>query len=80
MTLKLTSLGILLAASTTLAFAMGGADANGDGVLAMDEVKTAAPEVSEDMFNTADADNDGVLGEGEIADAIASGLLPDLGG
>lgn len=80
MTLKLTSLAALFAASTTLAFAMGGADANDDGVLTMDEVKAAAPEVSEDMFNTADADNDGVLGEGEIADAIASGLLPNLDG
>ena len=76
---KLFALGALLA-TTTSTFAMSGADANGDGVLTLDEVKAAAPEVSEDMFNTADADNDGVLREGEIADAVASGLLPQLDG
>ncbi|MEM9579925.1 MAG: hypothetical protein AAF891_04500 [Pseudomonadota bacterium] len=79
MTRKLTALGAILA-TTTMAFAMTGADANGDGVLTWEEVQAAAPDVSQDMFNTADADNDGVLGEGEVADAIASGLLPQLDG
>lgn len=64
----------LVAASS--AVAMGDADANADGVLTLDEVKAAYPDVSEDQFMEADANDDGLLTAGEVSDAIAAGILP----
>ena len=73
---------LTLAAVTfaTASFAMSDADANGDKLLTMDEVKAAYPEVSEDQFMQADADSDGVLSEQELSDATQAGVLPNLGG
>lgn len=73
---------LTLAALTfaTASFAMSDADANGDKLLTMDEVKAAYPEISEDQFMQAYADSDGVLSEQELSDATQAGVLPNLGG
>lgn len=73
------ALAILFGAAT-IAQAMDPIDADGDGVLNMDEVKAASPDVSEDMFNEADTDNDGVLSVQELSAAISTGVMPKLGG
>ncbi|MGB7317488.1 MAG: EF-hand domain-containing protein [Planktotalea sp.] len=59
-------------------FAMSDADANGDKMLTLDEMKSAYPEISEDQFMQADADSDGILSEQELANAVESGVLPQL--
>ncbi len=41
-------------------------DANADGLLSLEEVQGAAPEVTEDQFNTYDADVDGFLNQEEF--------------
>lgn len=63
----------------TASFAMSDADANGDKLLTMDEMKAAYPEINEDQFTQADADNDGALSEQELSDATQAGILPKLG-
>lgn len=63
----------------TASFAMSDADANGDKLLTIDEVKAAYPEISEDQFSEADIDKDGALSETELADAVAAGVLPKIG-
>lgn len=73
------TLTIAVLSLSTAAFAMSDADANGDKMLTLDEMKAAYPEISEDQFMQADADSDGVLSEQELSDATQAGVLPKLG-
>lgn len=52
------------------------ADANQDGMLSWEEVATAWPEISSDMFGTMDADADGQLNEDEVTAAMEAGTIP----
>ncbi len=63
----------------TAGFAMSDADANGDKMLTLDEMKASYPEISEDQFMQADADSDGALSAQELTDATQAGVLPKLG-
>ena len=61
------------------ALAMGQAataDTNGDGMLSVEEVLAAYPEVSTDTFMEADTDGDGLLSAEELAAAQEAGLMP----
>ncbi|MEL7100884.1 MAG: hypothetical protein AAGM84_18815 [Pseudomonadota bacterium] len=62
------------------AFAMGAGagdvDANGDGVLTIDEVQAVYPEVSTDAFTAMDLDASGTLDESEVAAAQEAGMMP----
>lgn len=77
------NLTLTLIAAATLsipALAMGqGApelDVNGDGVLTIDEVQAAYPEVTTDGFTTMDLNADGALDADEILAAQEAGLMP----
>lgn len=63
-----------------LALAMTGAsaeyDANGDGVLTIDEVQAVFPDLSVETFTAMDLNADGALDEQEIAAAQEAGVMP----
>ncbi|WP_298835495.1 hypothetical protein [uncultured Roseobacter sp.] len=52
------------------------ADANGDGVLTIDEVQAVMPDITADAFNTMDLNADGALDAAEIQAAQEAGLMP----
>lgn len=52
-------------------------DADADGLLSLEEVQGAAPEVTEDEFNTYDADVDGFLNEDEFTAWAGSAETPE---
>lgn len=56
--------------------AASAADANGDGVLTIDEVQAVMPEVTAEAFNEMDANADGALDEAEVQSAQEAGLMP----
>lgn len=59
------------------AFAQDAADADGDGMITMEELTAAYPDVAtEDLFTTLDVDGSGALDATELAAAQESGLLP----
>lgn len=63
-----------------LAAAQSEADANGDGVLTIEEVQAVVPEVDTDTFSVMDANGDGALDQDEVAIAQEAGLLPPSNG
>lgn len=74
MTLKpLAVLALILPAS---AFAAADIDANGDGLLTLDEVQSVFPEISTESFSAMDLNADGALDESEWVAAQEAGLLP----
>ncbi len=60
--------------------AQSSADANGDGVLTIEEVQAVMPEVDTDKFAAMDANGDGALDADEITVAQEAGLLPPTNG
>lgn len=75
---------VLLAAVTAVfpAFAQAQtvADANGDGVLTLEELQAVFPEVGADSFADMDANSDGMLDQDEIAAAQEAGKIPPSNG
>ncbi|MEL7154465.1 MAG: hypothetical protein AAFN51_11875 [Pseudomonadota bacterium] len=73
-------LTLMVAAISIPALAMGqGAsemDVNGDGVLTIDEVQAAFPDVTSDGFTAMDLNADGALDADEVAAAQEAGLMP----
>ena len=55
-------------------------DANGDGLLTIDEVQAAYPDVTAESFAEMDLNADGALEEDEIAAAEEAGLMPGSDG
>jgi len=51
-------------------------DTNGDGILTLDEVNAAFPEIKAEEFSTMDVNADGVLDNDEVAAAQDAGLMP----
>jgi hypothetical protein len=72
-TQAVSALAVLLAGA---AWAATDADANGDGVLTIDEVQAAMPDVSAETFNAMDLNADGTLDAAEIEAAKQAGLMP----
>jgi len=58
------------------AFAASHVDANGDGVLTLEEVNAVFPEITGDTFAAMDVNGDGGLDSSEVAAAQDAGLLP----
>ncbi|WP_083445164.1 hypothetical protein [Ruegeria sp. 6PALISEP08] len=75
-------IGMSIAAMTLpgMVLAQSTADANGDGVLTIEEVQAVVPSVDADTFSTMDANGDGALDADEIAVAQEAGLLPPNNG
>lgn len=66
----------MIAGLAAAAWAATEVDANGDGVLTLDEVNAAFPDIQADAFSTMDVNADGVLDSTEVAAAQEAGLLP----
>lgn len=52
------------------------ADADGDGVLSVEEFVAIYPELPEGTFALVDADETGTVSEGEMSDALSAGVIP----
>lgn len=66
-----------MSALATTAFAnMSAFDANGDGLLTMEEVQAAYPEITAEQFSEVDANGDGAVDDAEMIAAQDSGLMP----
>ncbi|MEP4195715.1 MAG: hypothetical protein ABJL99_08790 [Aliishimia sp.] len=65
---------------STSAYAMSetasAVDANGDGVLTIDEVQAVYPDVSSDGFSAMDLNADGALDSSEVTAAEEAGVMP----
>ncbi len=70
------ALGVLLAATPALFAQDAGPDADGDGLVTMEEFTAAYPDLTEDTFLVADANADGALDADEMAAAAEAGILP----
>ncbi len=78
MTRKMKTITLIAAALTAApALAMTELDANGDGVLTINELQAVYPEMTEDQFLQADGDADGLITEEELATARETGLIPE---
>ncbi|MEO9653119.1 MAG: hypothetical protein ABJ360_27680 [Roseobacter sp.] len=76
MTRTFTVVGLIAVLLAPAAMAATGADANGDGVLTIDEVQAVMPDITADAFNTMDLNADGALDSAEIEAAQDAGLMP----
>lgn len=70
---------LITAGLATASIAATQVDANGDGLLTLDEVNTAFPDIKAEAFSTMDVNADGVLDTSEVAAAQEAGLLPQQG-
>jgi hypothetical protein len=70
----------LLALALPVAAVAMAADSNGDGVLTLDEVQAAMPEITIEAFSAMDVNADGLLDADEVAAAQAAGLMPPTEG
>lgn len=73
---KFSTLTLIALTAPALAMAQLSADANGDGVLTLDEVQIALPTASTDDFTAMDLNADGALDAEEVTSAQEAGLLP----
>lgn len=74
----------LLTALTALGLAQGAfastdMDADGDGVVTLEEAQAAHPDLTEAQFAAMDANGDGGLDADELSAARDAGQLPDQG-
>lgn len=60
---------------TAPAFAQTDLDADGDGIVTLEEVQAVNPDITAEDFATMDTDGDGSLDADEVAAAQAAGLL-----
>ena len=51
-------------------------DANGDGVLTIDEVQAVYPEITAEAFTAMDVNADGALDDDEVVAAQEAGMMP----
>lgn len=80
MTKTTTLLTLLAMAIAGTAWAASPADTDGDGMLTLDEVQAAFPEIDADSFTVMDANADGMLDEAEVLAAQEAGLMPKTEG
>ncbi|WP_432448123.1 hypothetical protein [Aliiroseovarius marinus] len=66
---------VLVLAASSAAFA-DGLDADGDGVVTIDEMVSMYADVTPEAFSTADTNDDGTLDADELAAAQEAGLIP----
>lgn len=63
-------------ALTAPAWAQTDLDANADGMVTLDEVQAANPDITAEDFSAMDTDSDGVLSPEEVGAAQEAGQLP----
>lgn len=66
----------VLAGAVSAVSAATEADANGDGVLTLDEVQAVMPDVTVETFSAMDLNDDGALDAAEVQAAQEAGLMP----
>ena len=74
--MKTTLTAILAVVLPAMAFAADQADSNGDGILTIDEVQAAYPEITAETFTAMDVNADGALDADEVVAAQEAGLMP----
>ncbi|MGI3184882.1 EF-hand domain-containing protein [Nioella aestuarii] len=52
-------------------------DADGDGLVTLEELQASIPEATEELFMTMDIDDSGALDLAEVTRGIDMGLLPE---
>lgn len=67
---------VIFLAGTTATFAQGTLDADGDGMVSMEELQAVYPDFTAEQFAEIDTDASGMLDETEVAVAIESGIIP----
>ncbi|MFX0547357.1 EF-hand domain-containing protein [Roseovarius sp. S1116L3] len=74
---KYIALALGMSAMATTAFAdMSAMDTNADGMLTMDEVQAAYPDMTAEQFSEIDSNGDGAVDDAELTAAKDAGLLP----
>ncbi|MFV0515754.1 MAG: hypothetical protein ACK5MY_19250 [Jhaorihella sp.] len=58
------------------AWAANNIDANGDGMISLEEVQAVYPEITAETFSAMDVDQSGALDADEAAAAMDAGLMP----
>lgn len=76
--LKLAPIAFGVVLTATAAVLAQDLDADGDGMVSMDEFAAAYPDLGEDAFTAADANADGMLDADEIAAATEAGVIPAM--
>lgn len=72
---KILMTAVATLALTAPAWAQADLDANGDGVVTLDEVQAVNPDVTAEDFSEMDTDSDGVLSPEEVSAAEEAGQL-----
>ncbi|MEO3414809.1 EF-hand domain-containing protein [Roseovarius sp. CAU 1744] len=72
----LIGLGVLANAAIAMGERAIEVDANGDGVMTVDEVQAVYPDITAEIFAEVDTNNDGVLDDAEMISGIENGLVP----
>ncbi|MFX0540415.1 EF-hand domain-containing protein [Roseovarius sp. S4756] len=74
---KYIALALGMGAMATTAFAeMSAMDTNADGMLTMEEVQAAYPDMTAEQFSEIDSNGDGAVDDAELTAATDAGLLP----
>ena len=77
---KFIALTLALGALANSAIAMSDGvveiNANGDGLMTMDEVQAVYPEITAETFSQIDANGDGALDDAEMVSGQEQGLIP----
>ncbi|MDU8929817.1 EF-hand domain-containing protein [Alisedimentitalea sp. MJ-SS2] len=76
MSKTLAALGLIL--SPTLAFAAVELDANGDGMITIEEMQAVYTDTTAEAFSEMDTNGDGALDDGEMQAAQESGLIKPI--
>ncbi len=68
-------LGLLITPALAIS-ASAETDANGDGLLTIEEVQAVNPDITAESFSAMDANGDGALDADEVQAATDAGLMP----
>lgn len=74
-TILATTAAVLALAAPTWAASVSELDANGDGVVTIDEMQAAYPEITAEEFAAVDTNADGAVDDEELSAAEEAGLL-----
>lgn len=72
-----TTAAVLALAAPTWAADVSELDTDGDGVVTLEELQAAYPEIAAEDFAVMDTNADGVLDDEELSAAQGAGLLPE---
>ena len=73
---KFIAIAIGLGALAQSAAAMTEIDANGDGLMTIEEVRAVFPEITAETFSAVDVNGDGALDDAEMVAGQEQGLIP----